>query len=193
MSQSRPHLVKHAGRRAHSLYTNTFHKAVSRFEGPPIFTTCGTRRKTLNPLLHVPFWSPWGMSQTRPHVIKRADRAANSLYYHPNTFHKAGSRFEGPHVFTTCANHKTPKPVVPDVPFWSHWGMTQTRPHLIKRADRAAISLYSTPKHVSQGGVQIRGSSHFYYMRYSSQNPKMALLSTLLDLPVRNIWIIKVI
>jgi hypothetical protein len=50
--------------------------------------------------------------------------------------------------------------------------MTQTRPHLIKRADRATISLYSTPKHVSQGDVHIRGSSRVYYMRYSSQNPK---------------------
>ena len=50
--------------------------------------------------------------------------------------------------------------------------MTQSRPHLVKRADRAAISLYLTPKHVSQGGVQIRGSSRCHYMRYRSQNLK---------------------
>jgi hypothetical protein len=50
--------------------------------------------------------------------------------------------------------------------------MTRSRPHLVKRADRAAISLYLTPKHVSQGGVQIKRSSRFHYMRYSSQNPK---------------------
>jgi hypothetical protein len=79
------------------------------------------------------------------------------------------------------------------VPFWSPWGMTRSPPHLVKRADRAAISLYLTLEHVSQGGVQIRGSSRCHYMRYSSQNPKTALWSTLLDLPIRNIWIIKVI
>ena len=50
--------------------------------------------------------------------------------------------------------------------------MTQSRPHLVKCADRATTSLYLTPKHVSQGGVQIRGSSRVYYMRYLSQNPK---------------------
>jgi len=50
--------------------------------------------------------------------------------------------------------------------------MTRSRAHLVKRADRAAISLYLTPEHVSQGGVQIRGSLRYHYMRYSSQNPK---------------------
>jgi hypothetical protein len=50
--------------------------------------------------------------------------------------------------------------------------MSQSSPHLVKHADRAATSLYLTLKHVSQGGVQISGSSRVYYMRYSSQNPK---------------------
>jgi hypothetical protein len=47
-------------------------------------------------------------------------------------------------------------------------------PHVTKHAERAAMSLYLTPEHVSQGCIQIRGSPRCHYMRYSSQNPKAA-------------------
>jgi hypothetical protein len=50
--------------------------------------------------------------------------------------------------------------------------MTPSRPHLVKRVGRRVNNLYSTPKHISQGSVQIRGGSRFEYMRNPSQNPK---------------------
>ena len=50
--------------------------------------------------------------------------------------------------------------------------MTQSRPHLVKRVDCHADNLYSTPEHISQVCVQIRGGSRFEYMRNPSQNPK---------------------
>jgi hypothetical protein len=103
------------------------------------------------------------------------------------------SRFEGPHVVTTCATrHKTLNLLFTCTLLKPSGNHSNSSPPYTT-CGACCHEHYLTSEHFSQGCIQIRGSPRCHYMRYSSQNPKTALWSTLWDLPMRNIWIVKVI
>jgi hypothetical protein len=105
-----------------------------------------------------------------PHLVKRADRAAISLYTTPKPVSHGGVQIRG------CSRFQPQNPLFTSTLLKPLGTDSKPFQHLVKRADHAAISLFSTPKYLSQGFQQIRESSRCYYMCSSSQNPKRRCL-----------------